>query len=101
MNEPPALEDLVDLLRRCLATSDAIERQSLIQQFQGPVWGNPPLTGDDRIDDVLATAAYDLDYYEPRDEWRAQDRSFFDDDELDRLLRSILRDLGQPEGLDA
>jgi hypothetical protein len=51
---------------------------------------------DGHVLDVLATAGLDLSYYEPRKELR-EDRSLYDDKELDRRLRAILRDLGEDE----
>jgi hypothetical protein len=101
MSGPTSVEDLADLLRRCLIASDALDRQRLLRQFQVSIWESEGTTGDNRVDDILVTAAHDLDFYEPRDDWRAEDVSFYDDHELDTRLRSILRDLGQPEVHDA
>ena len=89
-------EQCLDLLSRCLAASDPTEREFLIKQFQGRVWPSEGVSGDARVDDILATAAMDLEYYEPRPDARAEDGSFYDDAELDRRLRAILRELGQP-----
>jgi hypothetical protein len=89
------LDLAVDLLSRCLSESDATVRLELIRQFE-EVPMDPKDVHDDHVLDVLATARLDLSYYEPREEWR-EDRSLYDDAELDRRLWEILRDLGQTE----
>lgn len=98
MGEQLPLADLADLLRRSLQSSDSAERQRLIGQFQESIWETGGGTGDDAIDDLLVTAANDLDFYEPRPEWRSQDRSFYDNIELEDRLRAILQGLGKTDG---
>lgn len=98
MTEHEPLAHLVGLIRQCLETSDSAEREKLVQQFQRVIWEESGAeTGDAAVDDVLVTAAHDLDFYEPRPDWRAQDASFYDDAELDRRLLLILTDLGEPQ----
>jgi len=97
VTEVPSVLALVGLLRQCLKSSDSAERRQLIRQFQRPIWDFAGVIGDDTIDGILGDAAHDLDFYEPRPDWRSEDRSFYDDLELDQRLRAILRDLGQPD----
>ena len=87
------LDLAVDLLQRCLVEPDPMVRLDLIHRFEDAIRDAEDV-GDERTRDVLATAGLDLSYYEPRKEWR-EDRSLYDDRELDRRLREILRDLGQ------
>ena len=98
MGEQRPLADLADLLRRALESSDSAERQRLIGQFQESIWEIGGGTGDDATDDVLVTAANDLDYYAPRPDWRSQDRSFYDDIALEDRLLAILQALGKTDG---
>ena len=85
------LDLAVDLLRRCLSESDPVVRREAIAEFHDVV-NDAKDVHDERLLDVLATAQTDLSYYEPRKDWR-QDRSLYDDGELEVRLRAILRDL--------
>src|SRR5258708_3883503 len=89
------LDRAVDLLSRCLSESDTMVRLELIREFED-VTMDPKDVQDDHLLDVFATAHLDLSFYEPREELRV-DRSLYDDQELDRRLWAILRDLGQSE----
>ena len=48
--------------------SDAKNRDALIEAFQERVWNGKGYSKDEKINEILADLAYDLDFYEPNEE---------------------------------
>ncbi|RFM26760.1 hypothetical protein [Deminuibacter soli] len=67
-------------------------RKELIRLFQQNVW-------DDKIEfntleqECLREIAYDLDFYEPDERLRNQDVNYYDDSELERRIKIVLKKL--------
>ena len=96
-----SLESVLRLLLEALRHAEA--RKESIAAFQRSVWQAKTSPIDPRISEVLADLAYDLDFYEPNDESRRQDPSFFGDERLEaeiRLARRKIKEAGVhvPEG---
>ena len=60
-------------------------RKELISEFQEKVWSS------ESEDELLSQLAYDLDFYEPVDRLRSEDSSFYGDEELESLLKAVLK----------
>jgi hypothetical protein len=69
------LAELVQLLRSALKDED--DRPTLVRKFQKMVWDCKEMIHNQAIDEILCDLAYNLEFYEPDDIWRAQDPSFF------------------------
>lgn len=60
-------------------------RKELISEFQEMIW-NAEVKND-----LLTQLAYDLDFYEPDDELRKEDSSYYGDVELENLINEVLK----------
>jgi hypothetical protein len=70
---------------------DKLNRQKLISEFQEMVWSS------EVNNELLSQLAYDLDFYEPDDVLRDEDRSFYGDIELEVLLKEFLEKMNFKE----
>jgi uncharacterized membrane protein YgaE (UPF0421/DUF939 family) len=68
---------------------DKASRQQLIAEFQELIWN------EKNANELLAELAYDLDFYEPNEELRKQDSSYYGDDQLEEKLRIVVKELKQ------
>ncbi len=62
-------------------------RLDLVKQFELLV------ANDENVDDIFAELAWDFAFYEPNDELRKQDSSFFGNEQLERLIIEVLTKL--------
>jgi hypothetical protein len=95
-------EMLIGLLTEALRRPEL--RRQLIRDFQELVWRNSGHTGEEAAWQILADLAYDLDFYEPDQNLRNEDVSYFGDEraELEILIAlKRLRELGTPFPADA
>jgi len=72
----------VEILEKIL--SDKLNRGNLIKQFQDSIWA------DANANEILSELAYDLDFYEPNDELRKEDPSYYGDERLEGVIREAL-----------
>ena len=75
----------MELLEKILR--DKANRMQLIREFQELIWN------DDNANEILSELALDLDYYEPNEEWRKQDPSYYGDDRLEEEIKLAIRKL--------
>lgn len=82
---------LKDLLTKALNSSDK-ERQNNIKQFQNIVWNDTSIK-DELLNDLLTDIAYLLDFYEPNEELRKEDPSYYDDNRLEEEVKLAIQKL--------
>jgi len=70
----------MEILEKIL--QDKQNRKVLIKEFQELVWN------DNNANEILSELAYDLDFYEPNEEWRKECQSYFGDDRLDEIVKA-------------
>lgn len=70
-----------------LILKDKNNRSSLIKQFQELVWN------DENANEILSELAYDLDFYEPNEQWRKEDPSYYGDNRLEVEIKSAIQKL--------
>lgn len=58
-------------------------RERLIFEFQELIWN------DENANEILSGLAYDLDFYEPNEELRKEDPSYYGDDRLEEVKSAI------------
>jgi predicted nucleic acid-binding protein len=89
----PKVDMLIGLLKE--AIENPKNRSERIKRFQQLVWDTREdeiAPGEQEIWDILNDLAADLDYYEPNEEWRREDPSFFGDEEVcQRILIAIAK----------
>ena len=62
-------------------------RRILIKEFQDLIWN------DENADEVLSELAYDLDFYEPNDELRKEELSYYGDQQLEKEIKTVIQKL--------
>jgi len=80
-----SLVEIIDLLNQILEARGTV-RATLIEKFQSEIWSDESME-ESTIDGIVNDLAYDLDYYEPNEEWRKQDASFYGDRRLEEMLK--------------
>jgi len=68
---------------------DKQNRSVLIKEFQELIWN------DNNPNEILSELAYDLDFYEPNEEWRKQDISYYGDERLEEEIKSVIKKIKQ------
>lgn len=66
---------------------DKKNRDNLIKKFQEEVWNN------DNANEILSELAYDLDFYEPNEDWRKENSSYYGDERLEQEIKLALEKL--------
>ncbi len=83
--------ELIQFLQVILETEHPI-RQKLIKQFQDEVWNDESIQ-DETLNEILSELAYDLDFYEPNEEWKKEDPSYYGDDRLEVVIKTAIQKL--------
>lgn len=71
---------------------DSPNRRQYIEEFQQAVWGED-YAYEEWIREIFSELAGTLDYYEPNAYYRAEDPSFYGEDQLQTEIRDGLRRL--------
>lgn len=66
---------------------DKKNRDNLIKKFQEEIWNN------DNANEILSELAYDLDFYEPNEDWRKENSSYYGDERLEQEIKLALEKL--------
>lgn len=80
--------DVICFLQIILESKDQI-RIDLIRNFQDEFWNDENIK-DEKLNEILSELAYDLDFYEPNEEWRKEAPNYFGDDKLEELINSAI-----------
>ncbi|MDR0824198.1 MAG: hypothetical protein LBN74_03835 [Prevotella sp.] len=75
----------IDLIKKMLQNKSG--RIEQIKVFQELIWN------DNHPNSILSELAYDLDFYEPNEELRKEDPSYYGDEKLERMLNVIIINL--------
>lgn len=82
---------MIDKLNQILS-SEGSERKKLVKEFQEQIW-DERTNLDNPVFDILSELAYDLDFYEPDENLRSEDGSYYSDDKLEVEIASALKKL--------
>jgi len=69
--------------------NDKLNRKRLISEFQELIWNDEILSANE----ILSDLAYDLDFYEPNEELRKEEPSYYSDDRLEEEITSAIQKL--------
>jgi len=83
--------ELIQLLQTVLVAEHRI-KQELIKEFQDEVWNDESIQ-DETLNEILSQLAYDLDFYEPNEEWRKESLSYYGDERLEEVVKSAIQKL--------
>ncbi|MDR2274876.1 MAG: hypothetical protein LBF27_28465 [Sphingobacterium sp.] len=85
------LNELKKLLEEAM-NSSGNDRIKAIKEFQDIVWDDTSIQNE-MLNDILTDIAYNLDFYEPNDEWRKENPSFYGDDRLEKEVKIAIQKL--------
>ena len=88
--------ELKKMLLQILHTKE-LDRKKIIEKFQNYVWKEELIEMNSDIMDIFITLAYDLNYYEPNEEWRKEDKAFYDENRLKIEISEALEKLKNVE----
>jgi hypothetical protein len=75
----------MEILEKIL--TDKVNRKDLISEFQELIWN------DGNASEILSLLAYELDFYEPNEELRKEDPSYYGDEQLEEEVKSAIQKL--------
>ncbi len=81
--------EIIYFLKQILTEKES-EKKAHIIAFQKGVFNNEYFK-DERLNEILNELAYDLDFYEPNDEWREEDVSFYSEPRLRELINEGIK----------
>ena len=67
--------------------TNKLNRKRLISEFQESIWN------EKNANEILIELAHDLDFYEPNEEWRKQEPSYYGDERLEQEIKLALQKL--------
>jgi hypothetical protein len=73
------------------------ERMGLVKKFQNEIWNDESIQ-DERLNEILSELAYDLDFYEPNEEWKKESPNYFGDERLEELIRRGIQKIEEHKG---
>ena len=85
--------EIIESLNKILSESEPL-RTELIKSFQNEVWDDESIKYE-AINEILSELAYDLDFYEPNEEWRKEDPSYYGNDRLKKEITQAIKKLKQ------
>lgn len=85
----------MEILKHILSNSR--KRAELIKDFQERVWNGEGYAKNEKINELLSELAYDLDFYEPKEEWRKESPSYYGEERLKQKIQTTLQRLGEYE----
>jgi len=62
------------------------ERIELVKELQNEIWSDESIQ-DEKLNEILSALAYDLDFYEPNEEWKKGSPNYYGDERLEELLK--------------
>jgi hypothetical protein len=65
-------------------------RLQLIRQFQESVWNPTHELEDEGLQNILLDLAYDLDFYEPNEDFRKEDPNYYGNERLEIEVKNAL-----------
>jgi hypothetical protein len=83
--------ELIDFLNAIL-NENSYTRPQQIKIFQDYIWNDESIV-DEKLNEFLSELAYDLDFYEPNDEWRKESPNYYNDEILEQKIMSAVQEL--------
>ena len=77
--------EIIDNLKVILLEKEPAKME-LIRTFQNNIWKDESLY-DERLTEILTELAYDLDFYEPNEEWKSEDSSYYGSEVLKERIK--------------
>lgn len=82
------ITEIIDNLNKILEETEPAKTE-LIKSLQNKIWYDESIK-DDTLNEILTELSYDLDFYEPNEEWRREDISYYGSKRLEEVLKFAL-----------
>jgi hypothetical protein len=89
--------EIIENLNKILSEREPVRIQ-LIKSFQNEIWDDVSIK-DEVLNEILSTLAYDLDFYEPNEEWRREDPSYYDNNRLEKEIKIAILKLKEQNSI--
>jgi hypothetical protein len=76
--------EIIEILNKILKEKEPF-RTELIDDFQSDFFNDDCM--EDALCEIVRVIAVDLDFYEPNEEWRKQDSSFYGNEKLEEIIK--------------
>lgn len=83
--------ELIEFLQKVLLVESQI-KQKFIKELQNEIWNDESIQ-DQTLNEILSQLAYDLDFYEPNEEWRKESLSYYGDNRLEEVVKTAIQKL--------
>lgn len=83
--------EIINLLNYIL-DAQLSERANLVIELQNVIWNDESIH-DDKLNEILSELAYDLDFYEPNEEWKKESPNYYGDKRLNEILKQGIRQI--------
>lgn len=74
----------IEILSEILSAKEPIKTQ-FIKSFQNDIWDEKLIKNE--LYEILSELAYDLDFYEPNEEWRKEYNGYYGCETLEAILK--------------
>ena len=88
------MKTIINVIQRLNSALEAShsDRVKIIKEFQDEIWNDENIQ-DEKLNMLLNEIAYDLDFYEPKEEWRNESSSYYGDDRFEQIIRHFMNEL--------
>lgn len=83
--------ELIQSLQAILIAEHPL-KQELIKELQDEIWNDESIK-DETLNEIVSEIAYDLDFYEPNEDWRSESLSYYGDDRLVEVINFAIQKL--------
>jgi hypothetical protein len=77
--------EIIEILNKILKEKEPFKTE-LIDDFQNDFFNDESIR-DEALEIIVGDIASDLDFYEPNEEWRKQDSSFYGNEKLEEIIK--------------
>ena len=92
------MKSTIELIRTLNQILDAQhpDKSELVKEFQNEIW-NDEIEQDIKLNKILTELAYDLDFYEPNEQWRKESPNYYSDERLKEIVKSGIKKIEEYE----
>ena len=83
--------EIIEILNKILVEDEPVKSE-LIGDFQTDIFKDEN-TVNETLDEIISDLAYDLDFYEPNEELRNQDSSFYNNERLEQIIKAGITEI--------
>lgn len=86
-------EGVLQLLKLILE-SQSLNRIELVKILQNEIWNDESIE-DEKLNEILSELAYDLDFYEPNEQWKKESSNYYGEEKLLEVIELGIKRIGE------